>query len=85
MINRLIGSERKTLLKNSIFIISTIFVFYFTLKVIVEAFWVYGLNETNFQTNVYHISVIVNVFANLLYTIAILWMPSKQRFTLQSS
>ena len=84
IINRLIVTERKNLLKNSVFLVSIGFVFYYTLKIIVEAFWVYGVNDKTFSNNVYNISIIANFLTNLLYTVAILWMPTKQRFTLPS-
>jgi len=85
IINRLIVTERKSLLKNSTFLICIAFVFYYTLKVIVEAFWLYGLNDNQFSTNLYDIAIFTNFFANLIYSVAILWMPNKQRFTLPSS
>lgn len=84
-INRLIVTERKSILKNPNFIICIAFVFYYTLKIMVEAFWVYDITDKDFTTNVYNISVITNFIANLLYTVAILWMPTKQKFTLPSS
>jgi hypothetical protein len=85
LINRLIVTERKSLLSNPTFLLCVSFVFYYTLKVMVEAFWVYGINNKNFSNNVYDISIITNFISNIIYAVAILWMPIKQRFTLPSS
>ncbi len=84
IINRLIVTERKNLLKNPTFLLCMAFVFYYTLRVMVEAFWVIGVNK-DFSNSVYHISIVTNFIANLLYSVAILWIPTKQRFTLPSS
>jgi len=82
-INWLIIRERKSILKNSIFLICIGFVIYFTYKILVEAFWVYGLNNgSNFRQKVYDIMVYINLFSNLIYALAVLWMPAKQRFSL---
>lgn len=85
IINRLIVTERKSLLKNPIFLICVAFVFYYTLKIMVEAFWVYKISDKIFTMNVYNISVITNFIANLLFTVAIIWIPTRQKFTLPSS
>ena len=85
IINRQIVTERKSLLKNPVFLICIAFVFYYTLKVMVEAFWVYGINDKSFGTKIYYISIVTNFIANLLYTVAIVWIPTKLRFTLPSS
>lgn len=85
IINQLVVSERKSLLKNSSFLLCVGLVFYYTLQALVEAFWVYGVDDKVFSTNVYNISVITNFITNLLYTVAIIWIPPRQRFTLPSS
>lgn len=85
IVNRLIVTERKNLLKNSTFLFCIAFIFYYTLQVIVEAFWIYSVNENSFSRNVYYISIVTNFITNLLYTVAILWTQTRQRFTLPSS
>lgn len=86
ILNRLIVTERRSLMKNPVFIICVALIIYYTMSILAEVFWIYGisLNKT-FQTNVYHISVITNFISIILYTLAILWMPIKQRFSLPSS
>ena len=85
-INKLIVTERKMLVKNPHFIICSAFILYFTMVILSEIFWIYGIsqNET-FVSNVYSISVIINFISIIFYTLAILWMPIKHRFTLPSS
>jgi len=84
-INALINQVKNSLVKNSNFLICVGFVIYFTYSIIVEAFWMYGLNENHiFQSKVYDILVIINLFVNLLYAVAVLWIPTKPKFILQS-
>jgi len=84
-INRLIIRERKILIKNPTFLLCIGFVFYYTLQIMVEAFWISNTADINFSTNIYNISVITNFITNLLYTVAILWIPIRLKFTLPSS
>ena len=83
-INGLIIRERKTLLKNSTFLLCIGFAFYYTLQIMVEAFWISNITDKNFSANIYNISVITNFITNLLYTVAILWIPTRLKFTLPS-
>ena len=82
MINTLLARQSKKLLRNSIFVISTGFIIYFTYAALVEGFYLYGLSSgTLFRIYVSRILVFVNLFTNLLYALAVLWMPKKQRFS----
>jgi hypothetical protein len=82
-INNLLFRESDNLLKNPVFLICIGFIIYFTYKVLVEAFWIYGLNSSeNFRMRVYDISSYINLFTNLVYALAVLWMPQKQKFSL---
>ena len=79
--NKIIISEKGNLLKNPEFIIATGFVLFFTFALLVEIFWVYGLNASkSFRTNVYSILTYVNLTVNIIYTVAILWMRRKQGY-----
>ena len=83
MINRLLLRERGRLMKNPAFIICIAFVIYYTFSAIAEVFWSYGLGENmQFRIHVINISIVTNLIANLLYSFATLWIPTKQRFTL---
>lgn len=72
-----INDERRVY-KNPAFIICAGMVFYFCMRIIVEAFWFYGLHKSPFFRNeVYVILMSVNLFVNLLYLYAILWIQKK--------
>ena len=78
IINRLIIHERACLLKNSIFLVCFAFIIYYTYKVLLEVFWVNGLNASRvFRMKVYDLYACINLFANLIYALAVLWMPRK--------
>jgi hypothetical protein len=80
IINRLIMSNAD-LLKNSIFLLCIAFVIYFSVMAFVEVFWLYGINASKaFRLNIYRIMAYINLFVNLLFAIAILWMHRKQEF-----
>lgn len=86
LLNRLILREKGLLLKNPIALICLTFIIYYTYKVLVETFWVYGLNESStFRSKVYFILNYINLFSNLIYALAVLWMPTKHRFTMPYS
>lgn len=81
--NKIMVHESRNILKNSVFIICSSFIIYFTYAVLVEAFWLYGIySSTEFQKLIIRILTYINLFTNLLYALAILWMPRKKIFTL---
>lgn len=82
LLNRQIVGDKGALLKNPVALICLAFIIYYTFKVLVETFWVYGLNEnTTFQIKIYFILDCINLFSNLVYALAVLWMPTKRQFT----
>lgn len=82
-INTLFIAERKHLLFNSKFILCVTFIVYFLYKGLIEIFFMYELTaSTDFSQNLYLIFIVINVFCNLSYALAIIWMPSKQKFIL---
>lgn len=77
--------EKKNILKNSIFLICAGFILYYTYKVFVGLFWLYGLNKSmEFTLNIVIIMIYINFITNLIYALAFLWMPTKHRFSLPS-
>lgn len=83
LVNRLIISERRSLLRNPVFLISIGFIFYFTYKGLIEIFWISDFDSSpGFLINVYSIMIWINLIANIIYSIALVWMPARQRFTL---
>jgi hypothetical protein len=85
VVNQLIVRQQKSVTRDSVFIISIGFIIYYTYKILVEVFWVYGLNKNpDFQTNVYNILNVINLICNLIYALAIIWVPRKKEFIRQS-
>lgn len=85
-VNKLLARERKKLFRNPVFIICAAFLLYYPFSVLSEAFWLYGLGQpAGFSIRIHWIAVLTNFMAILLYILAILWMPNRQKFTLPSS
>ena len=83
MINRLIIESRKTLVLNPIFLICIGFIVFFIYATLIEIFWVWGLNASDeFRTSVYRIMTYINLVVNLIYALAILWIPTKRKYIL---
>lgn len=83
MINRLILEEKRKLIKSSIFLVAIGFIVFYTYNSLVEIFWVYGLNASkDFRIDVYRIMTYINLIVNLIYAIAVLWIPKKREYTL---
>ncbi len=84
-INGLLIRERRIVLKNPIFLICLGFVIYYTLKVLDHSFWLYGLSESpEFSRSITNALNYVNLLANLIYALAVLWMPTRHRFSMPS-
>jgi hypothetical protein len=82
-INRLLFEERE-IIKHPTFLICIAVLIYFTYKIVVEMFWLYGLKESrSFRINVLVILMFINFLCNLIYALAIIWMRRKQAFTLR--
>ena len=80
IINRLITAN-VNLYMNSTFILCCAFIIYFSTSAMVEILWLYGLNSSrNFRLNIYRIMTYINLFINLIFAYAILWMHRKQEF-----
>lgn len=82
-LNKQLSTERGRLLKNPVILICLAFILYFTYTVIVGVFWIYGFGgSAAFRRSMVWILIYINVLCNLIYALAILWMPAKLRFTL---
>jgi len=82
-INKLMVEERKNILLNARFLICLTFVIFYTYKAAFEVFYIVQLPLSEyFYKSLWLIMVYVNLFANLLYAIAALWIPTRQKFTL---
>jgi hypothetical protein len=83
-INSLLMRERKPLLKNPMFIICCTFVILNAITVLTEAFFASNLHlGDQFRINMDRIMTLTSVIGNLIYALAILWMPKRQAFILQ--
>jgi hypothetical protein len=84
-INQLITTERANLLRNPRFLISAGMVIYFSYKAIVETFfWVQLPFSNTFYIYVLLIMDYVNLFVNLIFVLAALWIPTRRKFILPS-
>lgn len=72
------------LLKSSEFLFCTAFCIYFSTAILVEVVFYYGAGTSvELQDAIFKSGSIVNVVTNIIYLIAILWMPMKPRFIMQ--
>ena len=78
-INDLIVNNRNS---KAILVLCIAFVFYFTYKVFVYSFWISGLSNS-FLSALVSIMMYVNLLTNLIYALAVLWMPKKLEFSLR--
>lgn len=68
-------------LKKPVFLICIGLILFFTCKLIVEIFWLYGLGASeSFRVGIYSILIYINLTVNIIYAIAILWMLPKQQY-----
>ena len=83
-INYLLMGERKSLYKNPMFIICCTLVLLNTITVLAESFFAFNLQlGAAFRIKMERMIVFTGLICNLVYTLAILWMPKKQAFILQ--
>ena len=84
-INKKIFTRNKALLSDATFMICCGFIIYFTYKIIVQAFAIYGFSKQSaFLLNIYIIMYYINFTVNIIYTFAVIWMPRKIKYSLQS-
>jgi hypothetical protein len=85
MVNKLIVEEKDVLWKNPAFIICSGFILFYTVTVLTESFYQYGFNNfPELTSGVFRIFQNVNIITNLIYFVAVLWIPTRQKFILQS-
>ena len=79
--NILITSVRTNLLKNACFMICAGIVIYYTYKATIEVFFFIRLEGSQrFYANIFKILVFVNLFVNLIFAWAMLWIPTRPKF-----
>lgn len=83
IINKIIFSYKRYIPKDATFILCITFIIYFTYQALIQTFFFYGLKRnSNFLMAIYTIMIYINLGTNLLYTLAVLWMPKRARFIL---
>ncbi|HUR11065.1 MAG TPA: hypothetical protein VM012_06835 [Flavitalea sp.] len=76
--------KEKEIITNPVFWICAGMIIFFTYAILVEVFWLYGMStDVAFSGRVYAVFSWVNLFCNLIYAVAILWMRKKQAFMLR--
>lgn len=85
MINRTAVKAPTSLLKQPVFLICMGLVIYYDYAVLVEAFWIFGLNHSrSFRVAVYGILTCINLVTNLIFAFAFLWIPMRPQYILRS-
>ncbi|GAO44881.1 hypothetical protein [Flavihumibacter petaseus] len=81
-LNQIFLSAHDDLLQHSGFIIAAGFIIYFTCQLLVQAFWISGLNNSpDFRSQVYVILNFITISINLLFGYALIWTDRKQPYT----
>ncbi len=82
-VNGIIMNEKKSLLRNSVFLICMTFMFYYGCKSFVEIINVFELPYSPFfYRQLWQILSVVNCISNIIFTFAIVWSPKQQEFFL---
>lgn len=83
-INQLLVFENSNLKNNAMFLICITFIFYYVFKACVESFNMIHLGlSRRFLQELWMILNFVNLITNLLFALATLWIPTRQKFILR--
>jgi len=81
LMQRLAVEHARGLGKDPRFLISAGLTIYFTFKILFDAIWLYQLRgSVAFQQAIYLVFASLNFLINLLFALAILWMPKKPQY-----
>ncbi len=84
MINIIVLADSTPLFRNPVFLICLGLVIYFTYALLVEIFWVFGLNRSRqFRLHIYEIMSYISLLTNLIFAFAFLWIPMKLQYILR--
>ena len=85
VLNNVLFKEPGLMLVQPEFLICMGLIVYFTYTILVEVFWFYGLNKSSaFRIRIYELFGYINLFTNLVFAFATLWIPMKRRYIMQS-
>ncbi|HUQ67605.1 MAG TPA: hypothetical protein VM101_15690 [Flavitalea sp.] len=80
--NRQLTEEKGNLFTNARFLICCGTIIFFTYRILVECFFLLDLQKSaSFFAHVFIILAFVNLIVNLLFAIATLWIPARQKFS----
>ena len=83
-VNRLIVNERSYLFGNSKFLFCAGIILFYSYKTFIESFYLFELPLSNqFYANLFLILAFVNLFVNFLYGLAVLCIPTREKFTMR--
>lgn len=81
-VNYVFFSEKENILRNPGFLICLAFLIYFSFKGLLEFFYLFRLSQfKGFYRNLLYTINIVNLIANLVYALAMLWIRKKEIYT----
>lgn len=79
LVNTLAFEEKKSLLRNPLFLIGIAFIVFYTFKMLVEAFWIYRLTSSLYFLKALFIIVVgLNFIVNFVFFLVVLWIPKRQ-------
>lgn len=83
-LNKLLFFENGRLITNAKFIICVTFLLYYGFNAFIESFNIFQLGlSSNVLNKLWWSLSIVNLIANLLYALAVLWVPTKVKYILR--
>lgn len=84
-INQLLFRDTTPLIRNPVFLLCVCFIVSFGYSALVETFWKVGLRQSlAFRLHLHALFCFINLLTNLVYALAVLWMPTRLRFILRS-
>lgn len=81
-LNRHLTHHKGSVLKNAQFVICAALIVFFTYNIFVEIIYLKTSSDSFIQNRVFDIKRYINVFANLLFAYAMLWVPVKKKYTM---
>ena len=82
-VSRQVAREKENLLSTPTFLICGGAIFFYTYRIFIECFFAPGIAKSQlFLSNVFIILSFVNFFVNIIYALAVLWIPQKKKFSL---
>lgn len=84
-LNGVAMKESTGLFRHPVSLICMGLVIYFTYAILVETFWIVGVNDQKvFRLKIYEVLSYINLITNLVFAFAFLWVPMRPRYIMQS-